>query len=609
MSPLIMGGARVKGITAKELAQKSAALEQALAAGNGQLDPRRSAEARDLVAKVAGRTSKAGGHTVVALAGATGSGKSSLFNALVGEDVAMVGARRPTTSRPVAAVWGEEDAGELLDWLGVQHRHRVGPDDGAELDGDLGAEELTVAGARDRHEARLGNGRGGEGRGGDGRGSVGLVRGRVGRRREARPGRLDGLVLLDLPDFDSRVLAHREESERVLKLVDVFVWVTDPQKYADARLHDDYLKVLATYDAVTVAVLNQTDRLTPDAVGQVRSDLSRLAADDGIAQLQVLATSARTGEGVEALRMRLATAVAAQNAAQHRLAADIRASASALRAGLGVNEPQLSAQVDDELVDALARAAGIPVVVNAVERDYRHQAYGRTGWPFTRWLRALRPDPMKRLRLNTRDEVEEKLAVTAGDVRTVLGRSSLPPPTPAARAAVELATRRVGADAAEGLPHRWAEAVADAATPPGPELADALDLAVVGTSLKMRAPLWWRFCGLAQLVLALLTVVGALWLAVLVVLGWLAVPAVDTPRVGSVPVPLLLLVGGLVLGLALSAAARWFAVIGARRRAERIRRRLLEAVAAVAESRIMAPVREVLARHKTTREALDLAAV
>jgi GTP-binding protein EngB required for normal cell division len=574
MSPLIMGGARVKGITATELAQKSAALELALEAGDGQLDPARRAEAEELVTKVAERTSKSGGHTVVALAGATGSGKSSLFNELVGEPVAVVGARRPTTSRPVAAVWGDEDAGPLLDWLGVQHRHHVAPpEDGEPTDSHALASLL-------------------------------------GRRppREGRPGRLDGLVLLDLPDFDSRVLEHREESERVLKLVDVFVWVTDPQKYADARLHDDYLRVLASYDAVTVAVLNQTDRLAPDAVGQVRSDLARLAADDGIGQLQVIATSARTGEGVDDLRMRLATAVAANNAAQHRLAADLRTAAAALRADLGVNEPPLAQDVDEELVDALARAAGIPVVVTAVERDYRNQAYGRTGWPFTRWVRALRPDPMKRLRLNTRDEVEEKLAVTAGDVRTVLGRSSLPPPTPAARAAVELATRRVGADAAEGLPHRWAEAVADAATPPGPELADALDQAVVGTSLRMRPPLWWRVCGLAQLLLALVTVLGLLWLVVRVVLGWLALPSVETPRVGAVPVPLLMLVGGLVLGLGLSAAARWFAVVGARRRAERIRRSLVEAVAAVAESRIMAPVREVLARHRTAREALDRAA-
>ena len=54
----------------------------------------------DVVDKVRARTAMRGGHTVVALAGATGSGKSSLFNALVGADVATVGARRPTTVTP-----------------------------------------------------------------------------------------------------------------------------------------------------------------------------------------------------------------------------------------------------------------------------------------------------------------------------------------------------------------------------------------------------------------------------------------------------------------------------------------------------------------------------
>jgi GTP-binding protein EngB required for normal cell division len=559
MSPLLMGGARVKGITAKELEQKASSLERALETGDGQLDPARLERARGLVAKVGERTSIAGNHTVVALAGATGSGKSSLFNALVGSPVATVGARRPTTSRPIAAVWGDEDAGPLLDWLGVRERHHVGAED----DGDPG---------------------------------------------EPGPGDLDGLVLLDLPDFDSRVLSHREEAERVLALVDVFVWVTDPQKYADARLHDDYLRALATHDAVTVVVLNQSDRLVGDGVAQVRTDLARLAAADGIGSVQVVTTSATTGAGVVDLRHRLATAVAAQNAARHRLAADIRATAASLRADVGVNEPKVSSNADGELVDALARAAGIPVVVNAVERDYRNQAWGRTGWPFTRWVRAVRPDPMKRLRLNTRDAVDEKLAVTAGDVRTVLGRSSLPPPTPAARAAVELATRRVGDDAGAGLPHRWAEAVADAATPPGPELADSLDQAVVGTSLRLRPPLWWRVFSAAQLVLAVVTVAGLLWLAVLVVLGWLQLPEVDTPRLGPIPYPLLMFAGGLLLGLLLAAVARWLAGVGARRRGQRIRRQLTSAVAEVAEQRILAPVRVVLERHRTAREALERAA-
>lgn len=557
MSPLKMGSKQVKAVSAEELSSRSGALEQALEAGGAQLDPTAVESARAVVDKIGERISKSGNHTVVALAGATGSGKSSLFNALVGSDVAVVGARRPTTSRPVAAVWGEEDATELLDWLSVAQRHHVAP--------------------------------------------------RATDSTNATPWTLDGLVLLDLPDFDSRVVAHRVESERVLELVDVFVWVTDPQKYADARLHDDYLRVLATHDAVTVVVLNQADRLDRDATGQIRSDLSRLAAADGIPGVQVITTSATSGVGVDDLRMRLATAVAAQNAAQHRLLADVSASAGVLRGGVAPTEPILAETVDAELVDALSRAAGIPTVVAAVERDYRNQAWGRTGWPFTRWVRALRPDPMKRLRLNTRDAVEEKLAVTAGDVRTVLGRSSLPPPTPAARSAVELATRRVGDQAAEGLPSRWAEAVADAATPPGPELADALDQAVVGTSLRMRPPLWWRLFGAAQLVLALVAVLGFLWLAVLVVMGWLALPEIDTPRLGPLPYPLLMLVGGLLLGLGLAALARALGRRGARRRGRQIRRRLTEQVAAVADERIVGPVRAVLARHRLTRESLDLA--
>ncbi len=52
----------------------------------------------------------------------------------------------------------------------------------------------------------------------------------------------------------------------MLELVDVFVWVTDPQKYADARLHDEFVSLLSQHDAVTLSVLNQSDRLTTEAV-------------------------------------------------------------------------------------------------------------------------------------------------------------------------------------------------------------------------------------------------------------------------------------------------------------------------------------------------------
>lgn len=562
MSPLKMGSRQVKALTAEKLAAKAQSLEAALDAGGDELDRRQTMAGAEIVAKVQARTALRGGHTVVALAGATGSGKSSLFNTIVGAEVSTVGAKRPTTSKPTAAVWGAESATELLDWLTVGRRHRVEPPSSTSDD---------------------------------------------------RPGSLEGLVLLDLPDFDSRILEHRREADMILALVDVFVWVTDPQKYADALLHDDYLAALSTHDAVTVVVLNQSDRLTPDGVRQVTQDLVRLGERDGIKGLQVIATSARTGAGVDDLRLRLATAVAGQEAARQRLAADITAVAGRLRAGVADTEPALGDPVEAELVDALSRAAGIPIVVNAVERDYRQEAWARTGWPFTRWARALRPDPLKRLRLG-KDEKDSRDAgtqllpgVSAAEVRSALGRSSLPPPTPAARSAVELATRRVGERAGQGLPIPWAEAAADAATPPGPELADTLDQAIINTPLRARDPLWWTVFGYAQWLFAAATVVGLVWLLVLGVVGWLRLPEIETPRLGPLPYPFLLLAGGLLFGVLLAAVARALARVGARRRAELIQRRLRESVSRVASEHIVAPVREVLRRHAAAREQLDRA--
>ena len=563
MSPLKMGSRQVKALTAEKLAARAQSLKAALDVGGDELDRRQTMAGAEIVAKVQARTALRGGHTVVALAGATGSGKSSLFNTIVGAEVSTVGAKRPTTSKPTAAVWGTESATELLDWLTVGRRHRVEPRS-SETPGD-------------------------------------------------QPGSLEGLVLLDLPDFDSRILEHRREADMILALVDVFVWVTDPQKYADALLHDDYLAALSTHDAVTVVVLNQSDRLTPDGVRQVTQDLVRLGERDGIKGLQVIATSARTGAGVDDLRLRLANAVAGQEAARHRLAADITAVAGRLRAGVADTEPSLGDSAEAELVDALSRAAGIPIVVNAVERDYRQEAWARTGWPFTRWARALRPDPLKRLRLgkgekDSRDAGTQLLpGVSAAEVRSALGRSSLPPPTPAARSAVELATRRVGERAGQGLPIPWAEAAADAATPPGPELADTLDQAIISTPLRARDPLWWTVFGYAQWLFAAATVVGLVWLLVLGVVGWLRLPEIETPRLGPLPYPFLLLAGGLLFGVLLAALARAFARVGARRRAELIQHRLRESVSRVASEHIVAPVREVLRRHAATREQLDRA--
>ena len=95
-----MGRAKVTVPSEEVVRTQADALSAALESGGDQLDAGTVATARQIVAKVGERSALAGDHTVIALAGATGSGKSSLFNALAGRDLAEIGAKRPTTSTP-----------------------------------------------------------------------------------------------------------------------------------------------------------------------------------------------------------------------------------------------------------------------------------------------------------------------------------------------------------------------------------------------------------------------------------------------------------------------------------------------------------------------------
>ncbi|GAB3881655.1 GTPase [Terrabacter terrigena] len=570
MSPVRMGRAAVKSVSAAELGARTTELSMALVSGADQLDPTQVQLARRVVDKAVERSGIGGEHTVVALAGATGSGKSSLFNALVGADVATIGARRPTTSRPTAGIWGDADASELLDWLGVDERHVV----------ETGAPSGSAGAGPSRAPA-----------------AVEVV------------GSLDGLVLLDLPDFDSRELSHRREAERVLELVDVFVWVTDPQKYADARLHDEFVSMLSQHDAVTLAVLNQSDRLTSEGVTTLSKDLARLLVADGVTDAKVLATSTVTGNGIPELKQRLANAVAGHAASRQRLKADVVGAAVRLRPGVADGEADVGAIPRDELDTSLARAAGVPIVLDAVARDYRREAFAHTGWLFARWTKGFAADPLRRLRLDrTGGRPPIPVAIDGADVRAVLGRSSIPAPTVSTVSAVDVATRAFVRDASQSLPVRWAQTVEDAVDRGEGNLTDALDRAVIGTSLRARRPVWWFSVNIIQWLLGLVALVGLVWYAVLWGFALLQLPRPETPAVGILPLPLVLLVVGVLLGLGLGVLARFWARVGARHRRAVVGKRLSESVAAVADEHILVPIDEVLMRHRETREHLDAAA-
>ncbi len=534
------------GTRSAELRRRRDALAQALDRGGERLPADDVRAARALIDKVDARTAVAGARTVVALAGATGSGKSSLFNALATEPVSRIGARRPTTSAPAAAIWGDEPSDALLDWLGVSTRHRV------------------PAAAKDA-------------------------------------ARLDGLVLLDLPDFDSRVAEHRAEADRVLAAADVFVWVTDPQKYADAVMHDDYIRRLAGYGVVTVVVLNQTDRLARSAIADCAADLERLLTRDGVRTGPVVTTSAVRGTGVPTLLERVAEIVNSRGAAEQRLLADLSDCATALRRGVADGEATATERSDAHVVDAVSTAAGVPVLVDAVVRDYREQAARRTGWPPLRRLSGLGSAPVRRDRL----ERVVGSSLSRKDTRMALGGSSLRTAAPAARAAVDVATRRFGDEASAGLPAPWADSVHDAAA--GEHVYDALDQQVASTDVQDRDPRWWTAVWATQWALVAVALAGLVWLLVLAGVA-IAGGSTSAPGWGPLPVPAWMLIGGVVLGILLALLSRWCAARGARRRALVARRRLGRAVSAAVGSQVVTPVDQVLRDHAATREDLDDAA-
>ena len=86
-------------IDAASLDRRLEEMRRALDAAPNEVSASLVIPARQGMDNVAKRLALGVDHTVAAFFGGTGSGKSSLFNALTKLDFADVGARRPTTSR------------------------------------------------------------------------------------------------------------------------------------------------------------------------------------------------------------------------------------------------------------------------------------------------------------------------------------------------------------------------------------------------------------------------------------------------------------------------------------------------------------------------------
>ncbi len=515
-----------------------AALRAVRETGKGRLTDALLHDLDTVLAHATERRQRSPEHTVVGVFGATGSGKSSLVNALVGSDVVKTHVRRPTTSEAHSISWDAEGATDLLDWLQVRER--------TELDAPL----------------------------------------------DPRAGKL---LLLDLPDFDSVERANRAIAERLAAQVDALVWVVDPQKYADEVLHAQFIAPHAKHSAVTLIVLNQIDLLPAAEVPAVVESLRAIVARDGIAQARVIPVSARTGDGIPALRAALGELAAARSAREARLAADVATVAAAIPAAGTVSPP--TGRATESLISALATAAGADIVAGAVGRSYRKRAGQATGWPLVSWLLRLQPDPLARLGLGP----------SRRGTDPAVHRTSMPALDAGAKAQISLGVRGYTDAAAAGLTESWRTGMRATAERAITDLPDQLDLAIARTPLPAKGSWWWAVFAVLQWVSVLAALVGIGWLLGAAFLPRLGLPALEVPEVEGWAVPTLLIAGGVALGILLGLLGTAIAVAAGAARRRRTRRRLVASVGEVVTRVAVAPILADLDRAREYSAALAIA--
>lgn len=457
---------------------------------------------------------------VMALVGGTGVGKSSVLNALAGEEVSPARALRPTTEQPLAWVANEaqEEIRRLLDWLGVE---RVVGHDHTDL---------------------------------------------------------SGVAILDLPDVDSVRTEHRATVDALLPRVDAVAWVVDPEKYDDERIHS-YLRRLSSHADRMRFIFNKADRIDPEEREMLAEDLRRRLASDGIADATVDVVSAQDGIGIGELRNALAQAADAKAIVAAKVATDAAARVEELARAAGLDPdrphtPLLSPSDRETAVVEAVEGAMAVVDLEGVSRQMReavmHRAHRRGGSLLARVLSLLalitgrksrKADPGSYL-VDWRRR--GSLGHVLNPVRAALVKAVGSVPAQTRPTILE----NLGADDVESAVTR----ALDRSTRHSAE------------EMTVPNSIVWPVVGFFQLLFGAVLLFAVAWYIIVIFgPDQVSVATVDVPYLGPVPTPLVLLTGSLALSILLGFLLNLHAARVGRRigqeAAARVRESVAEAVA------------------------------
>jgi len=460
--------------------------------------PDEAAVAEELLRRIEQRIGFVGDVYVLALAGGTGVGKSSVLNALAGETVSRVGAVRPITEQPLAWVKGNQrhELSPLLEWLGVDQ----------------------VVG-HDRPD---------------------LVR----------------VAILDLPDVDSVRAEHRARVDALLPLIDAVAWVVDPEKYDDERLHS-YLRQLNEHSARMRFVFNKAERLNSEERRTLVQDLSRRLIEDGINRVPIHTVSAASGLGIEALRAELSHAADAKAIVAAKLATDAGMAINrlAIAAGLAPGAGYRTLLSDAERAAATRQAVeGALTIVDPagmteqLDAAVLHRARRRGGSLLARFVELLTLVTGHRRR-----KADPAAYLLDWRRRGSMGHILNP-----VRSSMVKAAAGVSPNFRPSILSTLGSETAEVAVTQA--LDQSTRRAASG--LEIRGSIFWTLIGVIQLAVGAVFAFAVVWYVMIIFgPTGLGVRTVDLPYLGPIPMPLLLLAGALlasgVLSVLLTIHARW----------------------------------------------------